>query len=197
MSKLAVHISFLQSLLWLALFMALMNAETNIVELLFIDFVHGNPHRTQENAIFMMKKHTPLFGAIAFVGTFLVFTVSQFFQAEVISVSDRRFGDRAFGALLSLPVTTVLTWYCYDYLTPSNLCFAGNCMEPYEHGLSLSRYMKTLAIQTPITLFSYLYFDVGLRDRSKMRIVLAGLTVALFVGVIRGYLMARSQFRFL
>jgi hypothetical protein len=52
MSKWAINISYAQSLLWVALFMALMSAETNIVELLFIDFVHGNPRRTRETRCF-------------------------------------------------------------------------------------------------------------------------------------------------
>jgi hypothetical protein len=74
MSKITIRMSYLHSLLWLAVFMGLMSAETNIVELLLVDFVHGNPHRTQENALFMMKAYTPLFGVIAFIGTLLVFT---------------------------------------------------------------------------------------------------------------------------
>jgi hypothetical protein len=198
MSKFTIHMSYLQSLLWLALFVALIGAESNIVELLFIDFVHGNPHRSQENALSMMKADTPVSGVIAFIGTFLVFTLPQFFQAECVVALERPFGDRArFAVLFALPVTAVLTWYCYDYLTPSNLCFAGNCMEPYEHGLSVSRYMTAVVIQTPIALFSFLYFDAGLCGRSKKPILLATLAVTLVAGGIRGYLMARAQFQFL
>jgi hypothetical protein len=80
----AIVVSYMQSLLWIALFMALMRAEANIVELLFIDFMHGNPHRTQDNAIFMMKSYTPWEGAFALIGTFLVFALPQFFQADVV-----------------------------------------------------------------------------------------------------------------
>jgi hypothetical protein len=198
MSKFTIHVSYVQSLLWFALFVALIGAESNIVELLFIDFVHGNPHRSQENALYMMKVDTPVSGIIAFIGTFLVFTLPQFFQAGCIVALDRPFGDRArFAALFALPVTAVLTWYCYDYLTPSNLCFAGNCMEPYEHGLSVSRYVMALAVQTPITLFSFLYFNARIRGGSKWPILLAALAVTLVAGGIRGYLKARGQFQFL
>jgi hypothetical protein len=81
------------------------------------------------NAMFLMKAYTPVAGIIALIGTFLVFALPQFFQAEVVGALDQIFGDRArFAALLALPLTAVLPWYCYDYLTPSNLCFAGNCM---------------------------------------------------------------------
>jgi len=168
------------------------------VELLLIDFVHGNPHRTQENAISMMKTNMPLSGAIAFIGTFVVFTLPQFFEAEVVRALDQIFGDRArFAALLALPLTAVLTWYCYDYLTPSNLCFAGNCMEAYEHGLSLPRYATTLVVQAPITVFSLLYFNAGFSGHSKKSILLAALAVTLVAGGIRGYLTANNQFQFL
>jgi hypothetical protein len=198
MSRITVYASYLQSLIWLALLMALINAEANIVELLFVDFVHGNPHRSQENAIFMMKFYTPLFAFIALIGTFLVFTLPQFFQAELVRALERPFGERArFAVWPALPLTAVLAWYCYDYLTPSNLCFAGNCMEPYEHGLSPSRYATTLAIQTPITLLSSLYLNANISGRSKTRLLLAALAVALIVGGIRGYFMARGQFQFL
>ncbi len=177
--------------------MALIAAEINVVELLFVDFVHGNPHRTQENALFMMKAYTPVFGLVAFVGTFLVFTLPQFFQAEAIRASRQMLGDRArFAALLVLPLAAVLTWYCYDYLTPSNVCIPG-CMESYEHGISVARYVTALAIQAPITLFSFLYFNASSRSQSKRPIVLVALAIALVVGGIRGYLMAREQLQFL
>jgi hypothetical protein len=198
MNRGAIYVSYIQSLLWLALFMALISAEANVVQLLFIDFVHGNPHRTQENAIFMMKADTPLFGIIAFIGTLLVFTLPQFFQAEVIRALEQIFGDRArFAALLALPLTTLLTWYCCDYLMPSNLCFAGNCMEPYEHGLSLSRYVGTCTIQAPITLFSFLYLDANLRGVSRMPVLLGALAIAVVAGGFRGYVEALGQYRFL
>jgi hypothetical protein len=86
-----------------------------------------------------------------------------------------------------LPLTAVLTWYCYDYLTPSNLCFAGNCMEAYEHGLSIWRYMTALAIQTPVTLFSFLYCNTDLCGRSKKPVLLATLAIAIAIGGIYGY----------
>jgi hypothetical protein len=194
----AIVVSHMQSLLWIALLTALMSAERSIVELVFTDFVHGNPHRTQDNAISMMKAFTPWAGVIAFMGTFLVFTLPQLFQAEVVGALDRISGDRArFAVWPALPLTAVLTWYCYDYLTPSNLCFAGNCMEAYEHGLSTSRYMTALAIQTPITLFSFLYFNTDLSGRSKKSVLLAGLAIAIVIGGLSGYLRARAQYQFL
>jgi hypothetical protein len=198
MNKRIIIVSYAQSLLWVALFMALIGAEANVVELLLIDFVHGNPHRTQENALFMMKAYTPLFGVIAIIETCLVFALPQFFQAELIGGVRRIFGDRArFAALASLPLTALLTWYSYDYLTPSNICFAGNCMEAYHHGISVTRYLAAVLIQIPVTLFSFLYFEAAFRGRSRSTLVLAALAIALAAGVVRGYLLARDQFQFL
>lgn len=198
MNRRAIVVSYMQSLLWIALLTALISAERNIVELVLTDFVHGNPHRTQGNAISMMKAFTPVAGIIAFIGTFLVFTLPQFFQAEVVGALDQIFGDRArFAVWPALPLTAVLTWYCSDYLTPSNLCFAGNCMEAYEHGLSISRYMTALAIQTPITLFTLLYFNTDLSGRSKKPVLLAALAIAIVIGGLSGYVRALAQYRFL
>ena len=70
-------------------------------------------------------------------------------------------------------------------------------MEAYTHGLSILRYMTTLAIQTPMTLFSFLYFNADLSGRSKKPVVLAALGIAVMIGGIRGYLLARAQYQFL
>ncbi|HEY0910500.1 MAG TPA: hypothetical protein VGD75_09755 [Bradyrhizobium sp.] len=99
--------------------------------------------------------------------------------------------------MLALPVTAVLTWYCYDYLTPSVPNFAGNFTEPYTHGLSLRRYVRTLAVQTSVTLFSSLYLSAHISGRSKAALLLAALAMTLVAGEIWGYLMARDQFQFL
>jgi hypothetical protein len=198
MSRSKIQISYTLSLLWLAFLIALLHAETHIVELLFIDFVHDNPHRTQENAISMMKTNTPVFAVIALIWTFLVFTLPQFLQAELVGGFEAIFGDRArFAPLLALPVTAVLTWYCYDYLPPSNLCLSfGSCAEAYEHGLSTSRYLTALAVQAPLTLFSFLYFDAALCGQSKIPVLLGALAITLVVGGLRGYLLARGQILF-
>jgi hypothetical protein len=201
MSKGAINISYLRSLLWITLFMAVTVGVTNIVELIFVDFIHGNPHRTKENVIFMMFVFTPLFGVITMIGSILVFGVPQFFQAALIGVLGQRFDSRArFVTFLALPLTAVLTWYCYDYLTPTDFNLGINVgpeWTPYQHGLSVSRYIKTLAIQAPITLFSFLYFDADFRGYSKKPILLIPLAVAIVIGTIRGYMMAQSQFHFL
>jgi hypothetical protein len=199
MSRRAIFISYAQSFLWVALYMAVIYGITNIAELVFIDFIHGNPHRTQENAISMMIFYTPIFGVVAIIGSILVFSLPQFFQAILTDISMRIFGDRArFYVLIALPFTAILTWYCYDYLTPSNITGPGTDPDwtPYEHGLTTRRYLMSLAIQAPITLFSFLYLDVGSR-RGKGTILLGALALAVVIGGIWGHMRAEDQFRFL
>jgi hypothetical protein len=200
-NKSAVTISYAQSLIWVGLLVAIAVGVTTIVELVFVDFVHGNPHRTLGNVIVMMVVETPLIGVIALIGVFLVFTLPQFFQVAVISVLNQMFGSRArFAVFLALPLTAVLTWYCYDYLTPTDFNLGINVgpdWSPYQHGLSISRYMRTLAIQAPVTLFSFLYFDAGFRGGSKKPLLMAVLALAVVVGGILGHENAQQQFQFL
>jgi hypothetical protein len=188
----------MQSLVWITLFIVINRTVQFNIEMLFVDFIHGNPHRPRSNALSMMVTDTPIFALFNIIACFLVLTVPQFFQAAIVCAFEPAYGDGSrFLALAALPVTAVITWYCYDYLTPSNICFAGSCTEPYEHGLSPSRYVMALAVLTPITLFSFLYLSACLRDRSKMSLLLVALAIAILLGAIGGYVRAREQYQFL
>ncbi len=68
---------------------------------------------------------------------------------------------------------------------------------PYQHGLTLKRYMIMFAIQTPITLFSVLYCDATIRNRSKTPIIVGALLCALMFGAFHGHQMAETQYQFL
>jgi len=46
--------SYALSLMWVALTFAVLVGVSNITELVFVDFVHGNPYRTKANAVEMM-----------------------------------------------------------------------------------------------------------------------------------------------
>jgi hypothetical protein len=190
-----------QSLLWLALFAAITLGVRNLVELTLIDFVHGNPHRPQSNAVFMMVVFTPILGIFGAIGTLLVFTLPQFFQAALIVNLGRMFGGRArFASLLALPLTAILTWYCYDYLTPTDFNLGINVgpdWTPFEHSLSISRFLRSLAAQAPVTLFNFLNLNARLRGTSKISILVASLAIAIVLGLINGYLMAQNQLQFL
>jgi hypothetical protein len=101
---------------------------------------------------------------------------------------------------LALPLTAVLTWYCYDYLTPSDLNLGINVgpdWTPYQHGISSSRYIGALKFQAPVTLFGFLYLDAGIRGVSRKTVIIATLAIAIAAGVIRGHFLAQRQYQFL
>jgi hypothetical protein len=190
--------SYMQSFLWITLLIVIIQAVRFNVEIVFVDFIHGNPHRPQSNALFMMEIYTPIFAILSVIGCFLVLALPQCLQAALIQTLQPTYGCKArFVVFLALPVTAVLTWYCYDYLTPSNVCFAGCYLLLYEHGISVSRYAAALAVQAPITLFSFLYFDAGLRGASRRPVVIAALALAVAIGGILGYFSAQAQYQFL
>jgi hypothetical protein len=144
MKRSDVYVAYAQSLVWLTLFIALVFGISILVELVFVDFIQGNPHRTKANAVQMMVLYPPIMGFIAVIGSLLVFALPQCFQAVVSDALTRRLGRRGqFGILLALPITATLAWYCYDYLTPTDVNLginAGPDWMPYQHGLSLQRY---------------------------------------------------------
>ena len=193
--------TYAKSLAWLAILAAVIVGVQNVVGLFLIDFLHGNPHRTQGNAVFMMIVYTPLFGLVTLVGVLLVFTLPQCFQAAVSSAFGYRFGGRAqAGVLLALPITAIVTWYCYDYLTPSDVGLAineGPDWKPYQHGLTLARYGATLAVQVPATLFSVAYAAAGTARPSRKTVIVLAFAAAIIAGTIMGHRTAEGQYQFL
>lgn len=190
--------SYAQSLIWVVVLLTIASIATVIASVLILDFVHDLPYRSRDNAIFILSFATPIFAGSAMTASFLVFAPSQFFQALVLGGSDWLFGQTRFLVLQALPLTAVLTWYCYDYLTPSDIKLViseGRHLIPHQHGLTTSRYIKTLAIQAPITLFGFLYFETGIRGRSKKPILIAALAAAIVAGAIQGFGAAQMQLR--
>jgi len=191
--------SCMQSLIWVVVFLTIASIAIVIVAILILDFVQDLPYRSRDNAIFVLTFYTPIVAISAIIVSFLAFAPSQFFQALVLGGSDWLFGQTRFLVLQALPLTAVLTWYCYDYLTPSDIKLAisgGRDLTPHQHGLTTSRYIMTLAIQTPITLFSFLYFETGTHGRSKKPILIAALAAAIVVGTIQGFGAAQMKLRF-
>jgi hypothetical protein len=191
--------SYAQSLIWVVLYLTIASIASVIVGVMLLDFVHDLPYRSRDNAIFILTFATPILAVSTIIVSFLVFAPSQFFQAVILGGSDRLFGQTRFLVLQTLPLTAVLTWYCYDYLTPADIksiISESRHLIPHQHGLTTSRYMMTLAIQAPITLFSFLYFETGTRGRSKKPILIAALAAAIAVGAIQGFGATQMQLRF-
>jgi hypothetical protein len=194
-----VYVAYARSLIWIGLLIAIAISVTIIVSLIFTDFIHGNPHRTQTNALVMMVVFPPIFAVVALIGVFLVFGITQSFQAVIADALMKRFGRRSqFAIVLALPITTVLAWYCYDYL-PDFSYFGGAPDEwrPYERGLSTTRYLLMLLAQSLVTLFSLFYCDATLRHASRKWVVVTAIVIAVAGGAVRGHFMAEDQYKVL
>ena len=181
--------------------MAIAAAVSNLVELYLFDFVHGNPHRSRENALEMMALYSPMFALVAFIGMVLCFGPFQCFQAVAQRYLSRRVGDRLFMTLALLqPIAAVITWYSYDYLTPSDFNLAINTdadWQPYQHGITVTRYLGALAAQLPITLFSALYVSTAKNLVRRATLVAIALMLAISAGVIWGYHLSEIDIRLL
>ena len=91
------------------------------VELLFTDFIHENPNRNESNAALMLIVTIPIFAAISSVLAALILALPQSIEAFLTWLMARQVGVRGqFSTVFALPLTAIVTWYCYDYLTPSN-----------------------------------------------------------------------------
>ena len=180
MTKRAIGASFAHSLLWFVLFTALTVSGMSLAEPLFFYIMHGKLHRTRAEIVALMMVQTPSIGIIAVIAMMLVFTMPQVFQAAVMVGRHQMVGSRArFELFSALPLTAVLTWYCYDYLTPSDLVLGINDRTswiPTPHGISVARYLGAFAFQFPVTLFSFLYLDAGFRGVSRRPLLIASLT---------------------
>lgn len=197
----AVNIIYLKSLVYILLVAATAATIFLIVNLLFVDFIHGNPHRTTSDTINIMVFSLPALALVTCIVGILVLALPQFFQAFLTWTSIRQFGKGGrFSILFALPLTAVLTWYCFDYLTPHDFNLGineGADWRPYEHGLTLSRFAAALVIQAPVTLFNFCYFESHVRQFPKKVVVLTALGLAVMVGSAWGYLWALGQYQFL
>jgi hypothetical protein len=194
MSKNEVYASFAHSFLWVLLFAAATVAVSSVTHLLFFDLAHGNPPRTQRDVVALIAAQTPFICLVTAIGSLLIFALPQAFQTALVAVLHRTSRAR-FAGLPALPLTAVVTWYCYDYLT-FDFTLGTNASPdwtPYQHGISLARYMKALAFQTPVTLFSLLYIDTNYRGASKRLILIAAFAIVLVAGGAYGYVTAQQK----
>ena len=198
MNKSALGASYVRSLCWIVLFTAVTVSVRESTHLALLDLVYGKPQQTWRNLVFMMTAAALIVGFIAAIGSILVFTLPQLFQAALVESWHRTLGDRArFAAIPALPLTAVLTWYCYDYLTPSDFApgYIGPPSPPYQHGISIARYAAALGVQAPVALFSFLYLDAEFRRVSRWPLLMATLILTIASGGIWGYVTAQELIR--
>lgn len=190
----SVPLSFIKSLVWVAAIISCASTFWIITNIIKIDFLHINPNRSHENAIFMMFLFPPIFLVIAFIGVALVFAASQFLQTFLASFLLRKYGSRGlFGVALCIPLVSILTWYCFDYLTPTDVNLGineGAEWVPYMHGLTNQRYLLTLLAQSCVTAFSLMRLNFEIQNRNKLNkyALLAAIIFAACCGSVSGYL---------
>lgn len=150
----------------------------------------------------MMMALVPLLICIvAPIGIFIIFSASQIIQGLMMRALHPRLGRYSYVFIgLSVPVISLVTWYCYDYLTPTDFNLGineGADWVPYQHGINLARYLATLAGQGFITIFTLLYFDAAVHHRSRKTVILGVLFLAIIIGVPLGYREAINQYQFI
>lgn len=147
-----VYQSFFKSLLWVVVTITCVVFFTSLADVVKTDFLHSNPYRTQRESALMPFIFTPFMFIIALFGIALTFGCSQFVQALLAKNLMKKYGSRSlYGIVLSVPLVAVLSWYCYDYLTPSDVNLginAGPEWRPYQHGLTMGRYLSMLEFQS-------------------------------------------------
>lgn len=162
-----------------------------VVHLIFVDFVHGNPHRPQSNAVSMMLLFPFLFSVITLVGVTLLFGLSQILQLLVVNAALKGFGWRGrFAGLVALPAIAIISWYCYDYLAPTDFTFMDITPSDWKPGV---RYLIILVAQAAFTLFNVLWFEATIVKKFRGHLVVALLLVAVALGGIGGYATALQQ----
>jgi hypothetical protein len=201
MDQAGIRSSYAIALLWVTAFVALAVSVNLVTELVFIDFVHGNPNRSQGNALTMMALFPPIFSIIFIIGVWLVFGPSQLLQASVTYLLVPKYGRLAFlFVALMLPISGVVTWYCFDYLTPSNINPAineGPDWTPYQHGISPLRFLAATGIQAVVTTFTLAYCRTRYRRPLRKQLLLAALFVTILGGIAWGYRSTKFQYQFL
>ncbi|MEI7875932.1 MAG: hypothetical protein WCK95_27685 [Alphaproteobacteria bacterium] len=186
-----VGTSFFFSLLWTAVIITAGLFFQLVVNVLWIDFLHVNPNRSQTHAASLPFLFAPFNFLLAVIGVALTFGVSQSAQAVLTRFLLTKFGlPGTWAVALSIPIAAVVTWYCFDYLTPSDAANeVGDDWRPYQHGLTWARYQMICAAQSCVTLFSLvqLHLRANGRSREKRNLLLFLVLLASFAGAIAGW----------
>ena len=121
----------------------------------------------------------------------ITFLLSQILQGRLLGWLYEKY-DRI-GLLLfilAIPISAVVSWYCYDYLVPNNPGFIFDAPEDelFHHGLTVSRYLTILGIQAAISIFSVTRFIFAEKYTRSVKALffLALITVAVLYGVGKG-----------
>ncbi len=191
-----IFASYLKSLVWIATFVAIAAFFQMCADVLCVDFLHVNPHRTQSNAGLIPLLFTPFVFVIVLLVLALSFGVTQLVQALLTKCMIQKFRRSGlYAPIIGIPLWALLSWYCYDYLTLHDFNLGineGPEWIPYHHGLTFDRYLIMLLIQSGITLFSFcqLILEIKNRPTARKNLLLALAMFASIAGALDGALHA-------
>jgi hypothetical protein len=165
-----------------------------VADAVIVDFLRTNPNRSQLHAASLPFLFIPIFAVCSLAGTTLVFSFAQLLQACIVhEIIEKHGRGRLFVSTLAIPLSALLSWYCYDYLTPSDFNLGINTpgdWVPYQHGLTIRRYLLTLCWQSAVTLFSTARLRFEIENQHKYETVFFLITIGLaaVVGAVLGAL---------
>lgn len=165
-----------------------------VTEIIRVDFLSINPHRSQSHAASLPFLFVPICLLVSTLGVFIIFSAAQTAQAMIVRLSLQKFCIRGYCIVATTtPLMAILSWYCYDYLTPSDFNLGineGADWVPYQHGLTIQRFWVMLGLQSFVTIFSIvrLRFEIGGHNLAKKRFLLSAIGFASIVGIAAGML---------
>jgi hypothetical protein len=167
---------------------ALFGAATLLTHLVMALLIGASPSKSLAFASRMLFLATPAVSATAAAGTLLVFTLPQYFQLFLENGPLHRFGDRSYiGILLTLPVTSLLTWMSFNYIAMTVLpAILGDDEGTSATGISFGRYVMVLGAQAIVTSITLAYCRSRSRPAFRRVSAIVVVVLALGVGIIPG-----------
>ncbi len=180
--------SYLKSLFWVSVILAIALFFVMIIDVIRIDFLNINPHRSHLHALLIPFSVGGTFSIVILVGIYIVFSLAQITQAIITKFSIQRFENRnLYLAIATIPLSTILSWYCYDYLTPTGGLSINEGADSvlFQHGLTIKRYLIMLCIQTCVTIFSFtrLKLEISNNNIARKHLLIALICIASVIGV--------------
>ena len=187
--------SYALSFCWIALSFAVAAVSALSMNVLS-DFVHGGPNRSIALQLPMTFLLAVIMSLVAMIGCVLVFSLPQIMQAAVHMLARRIAKPISHLLVLSfIPILAVLTWYCWEYLTPTDFLGGDDPdWKPYQHGITTQRYLAALAYQVPISIFAIVCFEPDLLGTTRKTIRLVVIGCAVLAGAWFGHAMAVADY---
>ena len=193
----------ISGVIFISLLFALSASTKYITELVIVDFVNINNSRTLSLTFETALVSVPFFSIIYVICTFIVFSIPLFLQNMLLNFIKTKINtNNIYIIIATTPLISIITWYCYDYLTPTDVNLGFNVGQEYkvfEHGITPIRYLEALTYQTTVSI--YCLFIMRLKNEKyynlKRYTKLILIFISIVIGLIMGHRMAEEQYRYL